>query len=598
MWEGTFPKSLSKDSITMSPTSANAFNRWTMFPRAALILMPSGSLYAWSMWQSTLAVNLGVLAPSALDWGFAELGFTWSIWGLTYTASCVLFGLWMDRAGVRYAASASALIFGGGHLIAALGCYTHHLPLIWFGYGALTAIGCAGGYIAPITMLMKWFPDKRGIASGVACSLYAAGGMLTPFGISYFQRLFFKVPTYVGPVGSVETKLEAGKTWAHFEGEWCEAVVATAEDLAKVGQSQLLEGLYMVGTGDAGCMMALVSLGAVFSGTISLGGLLARLPPEGWTPPGWSPAVVPSAANAGIGSVPVRTAVRSPQLYGMFLTSGCAMAPGLFLMSSAHIYMSQVYGTIYPNIVTPTFLAMYVSSLNLLQMFGKLVIGTSADRIGCKNAYFICCLSLPLCLLAPRLSYLALDGSMGVVPLYVFYGASAIIVSLYGGSQVLNPAYVAEVFGPKYAGGIYSQVAATWGISAAAIQSLLGILHTRSTQQAIDSLAAVVPPSAFQEAFNAPMSSLPELVDAKAVTVARLMEIAPPGTLHPAPFLFDTTFYATGGIVVGAAVSNALLHKMDEKHFEKEDEGDDASIDAAQCSRKYTLCNATPTKTQ
>lgn len=564
----------------MSTEEANSFNRWVMFPRACFIIMPSGSLYAWSMWQSKLALSMGVLSPAALDWGFVALGFTWSTFATVYLASCLGYGLWMERAGPRFSAAAAGVFFGSGHMVAALGCYLHSLPLIWFGYGALGGMGCALGYISPIVMLTKWFPDKKGLAAGIACTSYAAGGALTPMAITYFQDLFSKAPTYAGPANAVEMKLEAGKRLVNLEGNWCEAVVATATDLAKAGQPELLEGVYLVGTGDNGCMMALASLGSIYMGLNFMGAAMVRLPPEGWVPANFAESADENRISAS-GSVTVQTAMRTPQFYQMLVTSGCALAPGLLLCSSAHMLVAETYGTIYPHIVTPAFLAMFVGSLNLFQMAGRLGIGVSSDYIGCKAAYFICCLSGPLCLVSTQLPHLALSGSMGVWPLYMFYASSGLTVALYGGIMSLNPAMCGEVFGPKHAGGIYSRVAAAWGLSAAATQTMLGVLYTRSTRQAIEGLAANVSPSQFQDTFQAPISDLSELVDAKVVTIARLMEIAPPGTPNPTVFLYDTAFYSVGGLVTIAALSNACLRKMDEKYFEIEAGADEEGREIA-----------------
>jgi len=537
------------------------------------------------MWQSKMMLSLGVLAPSASDWGFAALGVTWSIFGIAYLVSCVACGLWIDRAGPRYSAFGAGVIYGSSHLVAAFGCYIHSLPLVWFGYGVIGATGCALGYVSPMIMLQKWFPDKKGLAAGVACSFYVVGGMATPILIDFLQRYFFKAPTYAGPASCVETKLEAGKRLVNFEGEWHEAVLATATNLAKVGQSHLQEGFYLVGTGDTGAMMALASLGSLWACLNFIGSWQARLPPEGWTPVGWSAQAGAATLSVGNGSVTVQEAMRTPQFYQLLVISGFSLAPGLFFMSSGHMIMSDIYGTLYPSIVTPTFLAVFVSNLNAIQVVGRLGIGVIADKMGFKTAYFLCCLSMPLCLLLPQLPQFV--ETTGVLPLYVFYASSGLILSCYGGTTALNAGYTADVFGPKYAGGIYSRVTAAWGVSALAAQSVVAALVTRSTNQSINALVAAVPPSAFEDAFKAPISSLPELIDSKDVTIARLMDIAPPGTVDPSVLLYDTTFYSLSSAVAVAALSNALLRKVDERHFEKQEDFPDDSLDALK-GHKYS----------
>jgi len=110
-----------------------------------------------------------------------------------------------------------------------------------------------------------------------------------------------------------------------------------------------------------------------------------------------------------------------------------------------------------------------------------------------------------------------------------------------------------------------------WTVAAICTPSLLSYLKGLSVKQAIDSLVATIPPETFEQAFKAPVSDIQMLVDAKTVTIARLMELAPPGTVDPSACLFDTTFYAMGGILGLAAVSNAMIRHMDPKFFMEED---------------------------
>jgi hypothetical protein len=129
------------------------------------------------------------------------------------------------------------------------------------------------------------------------------------------------------------------------------------------------------------------------------------------------------------------------------------------------------------------------------------------------------------------------------------------------------PSYVADVFGPKEAPVIYGRVMTSWAATAIASPSLLQHLRDRANAQAIDALAAATPAADFERAFHAPTDELAALVDAKTVTIARLVEIAPPGTVDPTPFLYDSTFYAISGILGVAAVSNALIRPVDPKLY-------------------------------
>jgi hypothetical protein len=160
---------------------------------------------------------------------------------------------------------------------------------------------------------------------------------------------------------------------------------------------------------------------------------------------------------------------------------------------------------------------------------------------------------------------------MGTVPLQIFYGTTFAIITWYGGVLALVPSYTADLFGPKYAGVIYGRLMTGWSVTAIGTPSLLASLRGGSAQKAIEDLASKVPPDVFEQHFHAPTSELSSLVATKTVTIARLMEVAPVGTVDPSPFLYDSTFYTMGGVLAVAAVSNALIRKVDPKVFEQEE---------------------------
>lgn len=190
-----------------------------------------------------------------------------------------------------------------------------------------------------------------------------------------------------------------------------------------------------------------------------------------------------------------------------------------------------------------------------------------SDYIGRKNTYYICCMAGPACLMIPTLTNVAVSGTMGTTPLYIFYGTSFAIVTWYGGVLGMVPSYVADTFGTKNSGPIYGRIMTNWTFAAIGTPSMLSYLKGSSQKQAIDSLVATISPEAFEKTFGAPVSDLDMLVAAKSVSIGRLMELAPPGTVDPSPYLYDSTFYAMGGILGVAAVSNAMIRHMDPKFF-------------------------------
>jgi len=424
-------------------------------------------------------------------------------------------------------------------------------------------------YMAPMSTLMRWFPDRKGMATSLCIGAFASGGLFAAPMIEELRKFFFRVPTFAGAQGSVEVKTEAGRQFVHFGGEWQEAIFAKAADFAKVPGglgSQLTDGFYLVGTGDSGCMMAFASLGAMYTTSMIAGSMLMKAPPMGWTPPGYTP---PSAASTSVisGNVSAAMAMKTPQFYLMWLTLAGNASAGVCVIASAKMMMGDIFASVNPELVTAAFTTGFVGALSLANAGGRVGWGAISDSLGRKNTMFVCSLALPACLLVPQLTQLAVGGGMGATPLYAFYGTTFAIVTWYGGVLALIPAYCADVFGTKESGVIYGRLMTAWSASAIATPTLLAELRKRPNNSAIDALVATTPPDTFQKTFNAPVSDLSTLVEAKTVTIARLIEIAPAGTVDPSPFLYDSTFYTISGVLAVAAVSNAAITKVDPKFF-------------------------------
>lgn len=134
----------------------------------------------------------------------------------------------------------------------------------------------------------------------------------------------------------------------------------------------------------------------------------------------------------------------------------------------------------------------------------------------------------------------AVSVNPGLTPLVMFYGSTMVIFSMYGGGFATIPAYLADIFGTKYVGGIHGRLLTAWSTAGVLGPVLITKMRKHSTLQAIDDLAAVADPEKFRDTFGAPLSSLQELVEAKTVTISKLMDIVPLGTLDPTPTLYDT----------------------------------------------------------
>lgn len=181
-------------SRTVAPAG---FNRWLVPPAALAVHLSIGQIYAYSVFNAPLTKILGITAPAPGDWSLATVGWVFSIALAVLGASAALFGTWMERVGPRKAMFAAAVCFGLGFIVAALGVYRHNLWLLYLGNGVLGGVGLGLGYIGPVSTLMKWFPDKPGMATGLAIMGFGGGAMLaSPLSVALMD--FFKSPASVG----------------------------------------------------------------------------------------------------------------------------------------------------------------------------------------------------------------------------------------------------------------------------------------------------------------------------------------------------------------------------------------------------------------
>ena len=254
-----------------------------------------GSVYAWSTFNGPLTKCLGVVASSGGDWTLSQVVPIFSACAIGLGISTTTLGPWAERAGPRKVAAAAAVAWSGGLLISAAGCHLHSLPLVYLGYGCFGGLGWGLGYISPVSNLMKWFPDRRGLATGMALAAFGGGAILAAPMNKYFCEQHAVLPDYLGTVSQVDLVTEGGRRFANIAGELTEVVVASASDLANFAGAQ--EGVYVAGTGDAGLVGCFLSLAGLHFVAMSMGAMLQKVPhdkyvPEGWTPPDGTSAMV------------------------------------------------------------------------------------------------------------------------------------------------------------------------------------------------------------------------------------------------------------------------------------------------------------------
>jgi len=227
-----------------------------------------------------------------------------------------------------------------------------------------------------------------------------------------------------------------------------------------------------------------------------------------------------------------------------------------------------VYGGALPLVVTGTFAASFVASLSLMNMLGRLGWSSGSDYIG-RKATFVAfgAVGVPSCLVLPQLAdWVSNSPEPTVVPLYLFCGTTALMMTTYGGLLAVLPAYAADLYGVRQTTNVYGKALSGWACAATTGPILLTRLRESAYNNACAELTSVCDPDAFCAKFGAPVDQLHLLLESKAVTIASLMELAPVGTINPTPMLYDTTMYTMGGICFGALALNAAITPIDRKY--------------------------------
>jgi MFS family permease len=345
------------------------FSRWLVPPAALSIHLAIGQAYAFSVFKKPLnylvqvstaggGMNAlpGVDSPNPADWKFTDLGWIFSIAIVFLGVSAAVFGKWLEKAGPRKAMFVSAVCFGSGFFISAIGVQLHQLWLIYLGYGVIGGIGLGIGYISPVSTLIKWFPDRPGMATGMAIMGFGGGALI---GAPLARNLMDYFRT--------DHNLGVGTT-------------------------------FMV-------------MGALYFAAMMFGVFTVRVPEPGWKPEGWTPPVKPKALVT-VNNVEVNEASITPQFWLLWIVLCMNVTAGIGILEQA----SPMIRELFKGRISPIAAAGFVALLSLFNMGGRFIWSTVSDYIGRKNTYFIFfVLGGILYYLAPRTGVSGMDS----VPLFV-----------------------------------------------------------------------------------------------------------------------------------------------------------------------------------
>lgn len=558
---------LAKERIIAAP----GYNRWRVPIASILIHLCIGSVYAWSIYNPHLTRINGVVTSAGDDWSLSEVVWIFTVAIVFLGLAAAFAGKWLEQVGPRMVGVVSACCWGGGYLVGAAGIMTHQLWLLYLGYGVIGGCGLGLGYVSPVSTLIRWFPDRRGMAAGMAIMGFGGGAMIGTPMKEYFIRLFYRAPEYLGTQSQVELVTEAGRRFAEVGGVLREVVIVgatEARDMTLPGP----EGVYIVGSGATGVAEAFILIGLIYLAVMLIAAFSYRLPPQGWQPDGWQ-APDEDARNKLIttANVDIDQALRTPQFYQLWIVLCLNVTAGIGVLGVARTMITEIFGTTLPQTVDTAFAATYVVMISAFNMVGRFIWASASDYLGRRNTYWIFfLLGIALYLSVPFTAQ-QVSASPSIIWLVYFYAATMIIFTMYGGGFATIPAYLADIFGTRYVGGIHGRLLTAWSTAGVLGPLAITSLRQNSVTRAINDLVATIDPQRFAEHFGAPLTQLDALVAQNSVTIARLMEIAPPGTSDPTSGLYNSTMILMALLLAIALVSNALMKPVDPRHHIKEE---------------------------
>lgn len=553
---------LSKEHIIASPD----YNRWRVPLASIAIHLCIGSVYAWSIYNPSLTRVFGVVASSGDDWSLSEVVWVFTVAIVFLGLAAAFAGKWLESVGPRKVGVVAACCWGGGYLVGGAGIMTHQLWLLYLGYGVIGGCGLGLGYVSPVSTLIRWFPDRRGMAAGMAIMGFGGGAMIgTPLK-EFFIRLFYQAPEYLGTVDQVSLVTEAGRRFVEISGALQEVVIIGAAEVRNLTMPGP-EGVYLVNTGAAGVAETFLILGVIYLIVMLFAAFSYRIPAEDWKPQGWvEPSDEKRGALISAKNVDIDQALKTPQFYQLWIVLCLNVTAGIGVLGVARTMITEIFGSSLPQIVDTSFAATYVVMISAFNMVGRFIWASASDYIGRRNTYWIFFVLGIVLYLSIPFAAAQVSVNPSVVWLVYFYAATMIIFTMYGGGFATIPAYLADIFGAKYVGGIHGRLLTAWSTAGVLGPLAITSLRESSVNNAINDLVSIIDPAAFQAQFGAGVDQLELLVAQNSVTLSRLMEIAPAGTTDPTSSIYNSTMILMAMLLGIALIANALMRPVDPKH--------------------------------
>ena len=479
---------LSKERIT-APAD---YNRWRVPVASVAIHLCIGSVYAWSIYNPPLTRIQGVVTSAADDWSLSAVVWVFTVAIVSLGLAAAFAGKWLEEAGPRKVGVVAAFCWGGGYIVGGLGILTHQLWLLYLGYGVIGGCGLGMGYVSPVSTLIRWFPDRRGMATGMAIMGFGGGAMIGTPMKEFFIRMFYRAPEYLGNVSDVNLVTEAGRRFAEISGALQEVVVigaAEVRDMTVPGP----EGVYLVNTGASGVAETFLVIGLIYLVVMLIAAFSYRIPAEGWKPSGWKePSQEERGALISSHNVHINEALKTRQFYQLWIVLCFNVTAGIGVLGVARTMITEIFGSSLPHIVDTAFAATYVVMISAFNMVGRFIWASASDYIGRRNTYWIFFLLGIVLYLSIPVAAQQVSANPSMVWLVYFYAATMIIFTMYGGGFATIPAYLADIFGTKYVGGIHGRLLTAWSTAGVLGPLAITSLRQNSVDNAISSLPGSV----------------------------------------------------------------------------------------------------------
>jgi MFS family permease len=437
---------LSHERIVAGPR----FNRWLVPPAALAIHLCIGMAYGFSVFWLPMSKLLqgkasAVCATQSFVDTLTSATCNWSVPIETHIfetfiamlgISAALFGGWVEHAGPRKSGFVAALCWGGGLALGGYGVLIHQLWLVYLGCGIIGGIGQGLGYITPVSTLIKWFPDHRGMATGFAIMGYGGGAMIgSPLAVWLMK--------------------------------------------------------YFAHNGIQGVAMTFMVMGAIYFVAMTIGAFGFRVAPTGWLPANWKPPATRSGTSMITNRhVHLRRAWRTPQFWLIWGVLCLNVTAGISVISMASPMLQEVFGgrllgldahavlSVAQKAAIVAAAAGLVGLISLFNSLGRIFWASASDVLGRKGTYYIFfVLGIVLYCALPTLGHLGLAS--------FFVASVCIIMTMYGGGFATIPAYLADLFGTQMVGAIHGRLITAWSVAGIAGPAIIAGLREFQIQNGV-----------------------------------------------------------------------------------------------------------------